>query len=265
MSAGADTASPYCGAPPDPATLWSRWNLDPWLIAALLAVAGLYAFGRMAEGRAGEGRESAWFYGGWALTALALVSPLCALSVSLFSARVVQHMVIALAAAPMMAVGRPGQAMMAALGRPGRLRDRPFLAAGAFAGALWLWHVPGPYDLTFRSDALYWLMHASIVASAVWLWGALLDRRAPQVLVGALLSLVSTVQMGLLGALITFAPRPLFAPHLDTAAAWGFTALQDQQLGGVLMWVPGCLVFLGVTLGVLHGLLAEVPARGAPQ
>jgi putative membrane protein len=64
-------------------------------------------------------------------------------------------------------------------------------------------------------------------------------------------SLMTAVQMGLLGALITLAPRAVYAPHFFTTAAWGLTPLQDQQLGGAIMWVPGCVVFFVVSMVVL--------------
>ena len=75
--------------------------------------------------------------------------------------------------------------------------------------------------------------------------------------------LISTVQMGFLGAVITFAPRPMYAPHFLTTIPWGLTPLQDQQLGGVVMWVPGCLAFLAVALWGIYPLMSEAPARRA--
>ena len=68
---------------------------------------------------------------------------------------------------------------------------------------------------------------------------------------------MSSVQMGLLGALITLAPRALYAPHALTTTAWGLTPLQDQQLGGSIMWVPGCVVFLAVAMLALRRLLGQ--------
>ena len=99
-------------------------------------------------------------------------------------------------------------------------------------------------------------MHVTLFGSACWLWSALLRREGA--LVGGLLaSVVSSVQMGLLGALITRAPRAFYAPHFLTTDAWGLTPLQDQQLGGAIMWVPGCTVFLLVATVALAACLAR--------
>ena len=104
-------------------------------------------------------------------------------------------------------------------------------------------------------------MHLSLFASALWLWTALLHGAQTSVPAGLLASVASSVQMGLLGALITLSPRPFYAPHFLTTEAWGYTPLQDQQLGGVIMWVPGCTVFLVVAMIVLARCLAGSAQR----
>jgi len=252
-----DNHLPYCGAPPVPDAILGRWNLDPVLIIVLVALAlafeaGVRATERYAPAQPGRRR---YFYVGWAIAAVALISPLCALSVALFSARISQHMVLAMLAAPLVACGRPIQAMAALLGaqRPDAAvrTDRPLsgvLSAAAFMTALWVWHSRAPYQATFDSTAVYWLMHATLFFSAVWIWQSLVDgnRTDPLYVLG--IGLFSSVQMGLLGALITLSPRAVFTPHFLTTEAWGLTPLQDQQLGGVIMWVPGCTAFLIVAI-----------------
>jgi putative membrane protein len=248
----------YCGVPATPLDLWSRWRFDPCVIAVFTMGAGLYALGRSGMSRDDVKLSSGpakCFYLGITVALLALLSPLCALSVSLFSARVAQHIVLLMVAAPLVAAGNPALVSMFAFGvRPGRdagvRRASPrhsMVAAGAFAIFVWAWHVPTLYATTFDGSLCYWLMHISMFACAVFLWSTLLDRTGDpweRMLAG----LSSAVQMGLLGALITFAPHPLYAPHFLTTDAWGLVPLQDQQLGGVIMWVPGCGVFLLVAL-----------------
>ena len=127
------------------------------LLAAFVAVACLYWIGTVRLGRAAGAGPRAMFFTGWAITAAALISPVCALSVSLFSARVGQHMVLALLAAPLVAAGRSAGAFRAALRlRAGRWTARPGWAAGLFAASIWFWHAPAPYAATFRSDVVYW-------------------------------------------------------------------------------------------------------------
>jgi putative membrane protein len=222
---------PYCGTPPVPGGV--AWNADAWLGAAILSV--LVLGWRHSPNRVA-------LAAGTAVLAAALLSPLCSLAVALFSARVAQHMLVLLAAAPLLAMGLRGRAPSA-----------PVAAAG-FAAALWLWHLPGPYAWTFASDAAWWAMHLTLLLSAVWLAQALLRARPEAALATGL---VTAAQMGGLGAFLTFAPRALFAPHAYTTLPWGLTPLEDQQLGGLLMWVPGGILFAALSVAGLARLLRE--------
>lgn len=273
------TVVAYCGLPPSPDAIWARWRLDPLVLAVLFGWLATYAFGARAlryTSRRLSTREIAFFCTGWAIATLALVSPLCPLSVSLFSARATQHVILTLLAAPLVVAGRPLDAAVAAYlievdDRiwPQRVSAYPMRAAALFTIMLWLWHSPLAYAATFASTALYWTMHVTLFGSACWLWSALLRRESA--LVGGLLaSIASSVQMGLLGALITLSPRAFYSPHFLTTDAWGMTPLQDQQLGGVVMWVPGCTVFLLVATIALARCLTRgraaavrVPSQGA--
>jgi putative membrane protein len=256
----------YCGAPPIPQQLWARWNLDPALIAGLVVCLAAYLVGAR---RADLGRaRQASFMAGWAAAALALVSPLCALSVALFSARVGQHMFLAAVAAPLTVLGRPGVAACALLGaslRPRRTAASPLIAAVLFALALWGWHAPAPYAATFGSMLAYWTMHLSLFGSALWLWAALFEQTDEQLAAALAAAVLTGVQMSLLGAIVTFAPNPLYAPHLLTTAAWGLTPLEDQQVGGALMWVPAGVIFVGALARALARLFARAERRALPQ
>lgn len=225
----------YCGAPPVPGSLLARFNGDPVLIAALL----LLASGHLLWCRR-RGVALASVALGWGIAAIAVLSPLCALSVALFSARVGQHMILLLLAAPLIGRGLP-QASGRGL----------WPATASFFVTLWLWHMPVPYDATLTSTPLYWAMHVSLFASAVWLWRELLCVAPGRTMTALTAGAVTSTQMGLLGAVLSLASHPLFRAHLFTSEAWGLTPLADQQLGGLLMWVPGSLFFLWVTL---HGL-----------
>jgi putative membrane protein len=247
-----DSLQAYCGAPPAVDQLWARWNLDPLLIISLVIALSACMILRPAIGsrdRDAYRRRSLCLYGGWAIAAAALLSPLCALSVSLMTARVAQHMVLAAVAAPLVALGfaRP---------RPAR----PFeavVAAAVFAGALWFWHAPAPYEATFRSTAIYWAMHLSAFGAALWLWSAGLAagiRRLGDALAAAALT---SLQMALLGAILTFADRPLYAQHLLTTQAWGLSPLADQQLAGVVMWIPAGVILAIAVIAGFHLALKE--------
>ena len=135
-------------------------------------------------------------------------------------------------------------------------RPAPLSATTVFALLLWFWHAPGPYAATFGSTLVYWTMHLTVTGSALWLWCGLLDGRRTTLMHRVAAGVASTVQMGFLGALITLAPRPLYAPHLLSTASWDLTQLQDQQLGGAIMWVPGCGIFLAVAMLTLWPVLS---------
>jgi putative membrane protein len=240
-SQGLLTQLPYCGTPPAPAELLTRFNLDPLLIGALLLALLLLA-GVAARGAAR--RYAVW---GWSIALVAFVSPLCALSVSLFAARIAQHMLLILAAAPLIALALPPAAQ-----RHGRARL--WGACSAFFIALWFWHMPAPYDATFASTACYWAMHVTLFGSAIWLWHEILQGERRYAIDVLAAGGFTSMQMGFLGAILTMAGRPLFFWHLTTTQPWGLSPLEDQQLGGVLMWVPGIALFLWAALRTLDRL-----------
>ena len=114
------------------------------------------------------------------------------------------------------------------------------MLVAAHAVILWLWHTPGPYAWGLASVPAYWLMQASLLGSA-WLLAAR-DPHAGAQSGPALVALAATIgQMGLLGALVVFAPQPLYLAHFASTAAWGLAPLADQQFAGLLMWVPAML------------------------
>lgn len=217
----------YCGPAPDPAELWTRWNLDPGVMVALVCLA-------IALRRSGAGLA------GVAVLALAFLSPLCALSAALFSARVVHHVALVAIAAPLIA---------ASLHR--RAPRSPVLPFVVHAAVLWLWHLPAAYDLALGNMAIYWAMQATLLGSAVIYWAAVLNPRlAPGLALGATLG--GYMQMALLGALLTFAPVSLYEIHAAAPLSFGLLPLADQQLGGLIMWVPAGLPFL-----IIGGMLAR--------
>lgn len=242
MAPAATQWAPYCGAAPLPGELLSRWNFDPLLLTGLAALALFWHFG---IGRDTPERRK-WFGAAFGLMLLLFVSPFCALSSALFSARVVHHVLLTAVIAPLLVLSLP----------PERLRIPGPLAFWTAAQALvfWAWHAPAFYALALSNDAIYWLMQLSLLGSAVGFWAALRRSSAPAA-VAALL--VTTVQMGLLGALITFAGSPLYSPHFTTTAPWGLEPLEDQQLAGLIMWAPAAAVYLAAALAVAGRWLAR--------
>jgi putative membrane protein len=226
------TWTPYCGAAPPPEFWLSRWNLDPVLCAALVLAA--WALWRsQGEVDAQPWRRRVALRWVWGLTVLLYVSPLCALSSAFFTVRVVHHMALVLLLAPLLAFG-----LEPALKRaPAPLWTCTALAAMAF----WIWHVPPPYAAAMSSVAVYASMQFTLLGSALAFWVAVRRADAARALAAIL---ATTVLMGLLGALITFASRPLYAPHFASTLAWDVSPLEDQQLAGIIMWAPGSIAYL---------------------
>lgn len=246
------TTDPYCGPAPDPSTLLSRWNFDPPLVIALGLLAGLLLY--RSQGR------TATISGltGWGLLVIAFVSPLCALASALFSARVLHHVFLVAGAAPFLAAALPTRSL------PVPRLLSPGLILAIHTLLFWFWHSPAAYAFALSSDGAYWLMQASLFGSALWVWAIILSPRC-QAGTALMLLLGSVLQMGMLAALLTFSRGPLYEAHFMTTAAFGLTPLQDQQLAGVLMWVPAALPYLVVALMRMRTLLRDATeGKGAP-
>ena len=226
---------PYCGAAPVPANWLDRWNFGPVLLLGMATCAAL--LWRMADGASGRRLLASAL----ALALLLFVSPFCALSSALFSARVTHHVLLAAVLAPLLVFALPDHRAR----WPGSLA----LWTGLQAITFWLWHAPGLYAAALSSDLLYWLMQLTLLGTAAGFWAALRRSPAPA---GIAALLASTVQMGLLGALITFAGAPLYAPHFLATEPWGLSALEDQQLAGLIMWVPSAGLYLASALFLAH-------------
>lgn len=270
-------------------TGWAlQWSFDAWVLGGLALSLGLYVLGvgRLWR-RAGIGhgvglRAASAFAAGWLVVAIALVSPLDALGGQLFSLHMVQHELLMMVAAPLLVGARPlgawawaltaGQRrhVGAALRRPGwraawRTIRSPLVAWSLHAAALWLWHVPALFDAALADDAVHTLQHVSFLGSALLFWWAVLsvaDRRRCAIALACVFT--TMVHSGVLGALLTMSPRVLYAGYLPTTAALGVDALQDQQLGGLLMWVPAGLAYLGIGIVLAGRWLEAVADAPAP-
>ena len=222
----------------------TRWNLDP-VLAAGLAAAFIYLW------RATETPDQRRCLGSAVVLAVIMfVSPFCALTSALFSVRVTHHVLLTAVLAPLIVHALPAV----------RTRWSGSLAVwtGLQAFAFWIWHAPGAYAAALSNDLVYWSMQATLVGTAAGFWAALRRANSPAA-IGALLA--ATVLMGLLGALITFAGTPLYAPHYLTTGAWSMTPLEDQQLAGMLMALEQAVVFFGVFVYWFFRFLAEEERR----
>jgi putative membrane protein len=260
-----DNSIPYCGSPPVPGGVTWNFDLILWSLLALGALAYSVAC-RHLRRDAPARHEQISFALGWTILALALISPLCNLSVALFSARVGQHMILSLIAAPLLVLGRADVLLLQAFGVRADVPNRAeaYIAPLSFALALWVWHSPAPYNATFMSHIVYWIMHVTLFASAITLWRVLLRGVTHEPISALIASAFTGAQMCALGVLLTFASHALFSVHANTTWPWGWTSVEDQQFGGLLMWVPGGMVFTLHALAVLGLFLSRLDRRVGP-
>jgi putative membrane protein len=254
---------------------WQMWTFQPWLMLSLLLGAGMYFRGvhrvwsRAGVGHGiGRGHVSAFVLGYFTLCA-ALLSPLDPLGEILFSAHMVQHMLLLAVAAPLLAFSRLHWTMLWAM------PDRARKAVGRFwrrslrlrqgvewvgsapvawtarAAAVWLWHLPWFYERALENNTVHAIEHASFVATGFLFWTVSVrasSRRGIGHGAAVLFVFAAAIQEGLLGALITFATSGWYRAHAQGAWAWGLTLLEDQQLAGMIMWIPGGMIYLAAAL-----------------
>ncbi|BBQ02653.1 membrane protein (plasmid) [Burkholderia sp. SFA1] len=265
------------------------WTFEPWVVIALAVSLALYVTGyvrlraRGAQGRAGRTARLVAFVTGWLTLVVALVSPLHALSEWLFSAHMLQHELLMLVAAPLLVIGRPlamwlwafpavarmriGAATRSRwIKRPWRFLSLPIVAWTLHAAALWCWHAPRFFETALARPGIHTLQHTSFLGSALLFWWTVFGRASEghgAANAHAMLSLFTTmVHTGALGALLTLAPGVWYPSCMETTRALGFDPLQDQQLGGLVMWVPGGLAYLigGLMVGA-RWLMRRAPPR----
>ncbi|MEL6798954.1 MAG: cytochrome c oxidase assembly protein [Pseudomonadota bacterium] len=232
-----DPYTPFCGTPPLPTELLTRWTFDPWLIGGLLTA---FSIGIVVA----DNRRR--FSAALALVAVLFISPLCAASMALFSARVAQHILLTLAAAPLLAAALPAL----------RLPSLPL--AVVFAVLFWFWHAPAPYQATLESDLMYWTMHLSLLGAAVALFSAIFAAPERAILGAAL----TGAQLTIFATVLTLSPQVWHPWHQLTTVPYGLSALADQQLAGALMWVAGGALFLAVVGWAAAAFLRRAQADG---
>jgi putative membrane protein len=285
LSAGPTSAHGPVAVQPE--ALWVSWSFDPWVLIPLAVAHWLYGRGVLRLwAQAGQGRGVSRanvlsFAAGEVALVVALVSPLDALGGTLLTAHMAQHALLVAVAPPLLLLGRPGAAFAWALpgrrrkrllastawrwaARLGRALARPLPAAALHGLALWLWHAPALFEAALEYPWLHTLEHVTFFGTALLFWRAVLDagplRRMGPALGAALATLVHG---GLLAALITMAPHPFYAWYGGRSLLWGLDALEDQQLGGLLMWVPMGMVYLGACLGLAWRLVEGEERRSS--
>jgi cytochrome c oxidase assembly factor CtaG/ferredoxin len=267
------------------------WPFEPWLLAALLLAAGVYLRGwlvlrRRDHGRWHGGRPAA-FLGGLAAIELALASPVEPFAGLLLQVHMVQHLLLMMAAPPLLWLGAPLFPLLRGLPRPvrilwvgpwlsapalrrlfGRL-THPVLALVFFVATTWVWHAPPVYNLALRSNGWHYLQHVCFLGTALVFWYPIVrpyparPRWSPWLLLPCLF--LADLSNTALAALLTFSDRLLYPYYAEVPRLYGLSPLDDQSAAGVVMWVPGSAAFLlplfAIGVQLLSGRGASVRSR----
>ena len=275
------------GPPGGPESLAFAWSLEPAVVVPVLASAAVYVRGwtRAATRMPGrfDGRRLGAFLAGLAAVAVAVVSPLDALTGRLLQAHMVQHLLLMLVAPPLLWLGAPVAPLLLGLPRPlrravatglaaapvrrlGEACGHPVVAWVSFALAFWVWHLPALYELALHSDAWHHAEHACFFAAALLFWRPVIlawPARSPWPRWAMIPYLVlAEAQNTALAAILTFSDRVIYPAYAVGPRAGDLSALEDQAIAGLIMWVPGSVAFLLPTLWLVLQSLA--PARHAP-
>ncbi|HEY8550164.1 MAG TPA: cytochrome c oxidase assembly protein [Vicinamibacterales bacterium] len=264
-----------------PAASPSGWDLA---VVSLLSAGGLlYALGswRLAQrGARVRPVERAAFWVGWAVLVLAVAPPMDRAAAWRFSSHMTQHELLMLVGAPLVVVGRPVTPWLVALPPAWRPHAAAGLQSRAMSGAwramtapavawalhgvvIWVWHVPVLYEAAVRSEAVHAFQHATFVGTAILFWWGLVYGRYGRAAYGAavLFVFVTALHTGILGALFTFSSAPFYPLYVARAAERGVDALTDQQLAGLVMWIPAGVILMLFGLGLLLAWLSEAERR----
>ncbi len=245
------------------------WPFDPWILTVLLLAAGVYLRGwlvlrRRDPGRWHGGRPAA-FLGGLATIYLALASPVEPFAGLLLQVHMVQHLLLMMAAPPLLWLGAAVPLAAGLAAARAHLRDSPLAVRAAlrrlfgrlthplsvlvlFVATTWVWHAPPVYDLALRSNGWHYLQHACFLGSALVFWYSIVrpyparPRWSPWLLLPCLF--LADLSNTALAALLTFSDRVLYPYYSEVPRLAGLSALDDQSAAGVVMWVPGSAAFL---------------------
>ncbi len=256
----------------------TSWYFEPSII---LGIAGLYAAYVLATGRYRSRFRGSTpltraqfgaFTAGLATLALALLSPLDRLGDDyLFTAHMLQHVLLTLVAPPLLLLGTPGWLFEPLRGRrallaAARLLSNPYIAFAAFNFTFSIWHVPAYYDLALGNERIHILEHLSFIVTAVMTWMPLLSptpllARLSQP-IQVLYLFLQSISPTILGALITFAESPLYPFYAGAQRLWGIGVMDDQVWAGLVMWIGGAFIWLfALTLVFFRWFNREEPVE----
>ncbi len=235
---------------------WLRWSVHPSTVAGIAALGGLYWWRARQEGRSPSVNQQFGFCAGLFVLFVALNGPIHDLSDSyLFSMHMVQHLLLTMLVIPLLIAGTPGWMLRPALrnkavARAARATTNPAAAFAIFNLTLVVWHVPAVYDSAMRNHGVHIVQHLCFLVAATLMWWPLMSPLAelPRASFPAqlLYTFLLTLPMSFIGVTITYAQNVLYPAYQSAPRIAGLSPMEDQLIGGLVMWIPGGFVFLGV-------------------
>ncbi len=254
----------------------TQWDWEPSIVIGTALIVGLYlyAIGPLRKRHYPDEQvrtsQTVSFLLGMFIMFLALVSPLDELGDSyLFSAHMVQHLFLTVVGPPLLVLGTPEWFIKPVVRnkvtfRIAKVLTYPAIAFILFNADFWLWHAPPLYDATLENQSIHILEHLTFIIFGILNWWPMFSpsKDLPRLPIGGqiLYLFLSGMPSVLLGAGLTFAP-PLYAPYLAAPRVWGISAATDQQLGGLIMWVPVSLAYIIIMSALFIRWMQQQEAR----
>ncbi len=257
------------------------WTFDPWIVTPLAGFGALFVIGSIALRQKrtrpeGHARQAVLFCAGWVSLGASLVSPLHWLGEHLFTFHMIEHEIIMAVSAPLLVLANPVGPVLWSLPRAirvvvGRAMGHGvvrfswrWLTEGSHATvihgiAIWVWHAPVLFDAAVSDVAMHRLQHVSFFLSAVLFWWSVFRRSETGV--AAWHVFITMLHTSVLGALMALAPRVLYGAQTATSSAWGLTPLEDQQLAGIIMWVPAGTIYAAAALTLMAIWIKQAGAQ----
>ncbi|MBV8799472.1 MAG: cytochrome c oxidase assembly protein [Alphaproteobacteria bacterium] len=249
-----------------------EWSFDPFVtiplaLSGVFYIVGIRVLWRRSPAEL-QGWQAACFAGGWIALFVVLVTPPHEIGRHLFTAHMIEHEVLMAVAAPLLALSRPVVALGSALqarwlerlqvsaqsrwiSLPWSWLIRPLNATLLHGAVIWIWHTPRLFDAAVMDPTVHRLQHATFFFTALLFWWALFRGARRHLGAGAIHIAFTMVHTSILGALIALSPRLLYVAQTKDAPAFGLSPLEDQQLGGLIMWVPAGAVYAAAALALV--------------
>ncbi|MCJ2179612.1 cytochrome c oxidase assembly protein [Novosphingobium album (ex Hu et al. 2023)] len=248
---------------------WTLWQLSPEILLGL-AIAGLIYWRGSRHGLVDERWRIVAFFGGLLALFIALISPVERLADHIFAVHQVEHMLLRTVAPMLLFLSRPQAAMVRGLpngvskffagtGWLRRIIDVlrfPPVATVLFLFASYFWMLPHFHDMAILDEPIHYMWHISLLVTGLLFFSVIFDRRtAPQGPgLGTRLGMFVFAALGniVLGAFLTFKTVPLYDAYIALGHMWHVSMLTDEQTGGIIMWIPGTMMFAVSAILVIH-------------